>query len=64
MITFLLLAAWWPLTRRGRRMTGSAFKAMDVLYTLLLAEKLDKGRGPGRGGHGVGLERRAGGFLI
>ena len=48
----------------GRRMTGSAFKAMDVLYTLLLAEKLDKGRGPGRGGHGIGLERRAGGFLI
>ena len=23
----------------GWRMTGSAFKAMDVLYTLLLAEK-------------------------
>ena len=36
---------------------------MDVLYTLLLAEKLNKGRGPGRGLLQIGPERRAGGFL-
>ena len=36
---------------------------MDVLYTLLLAEKLNKGRGPGRGLLQVGPDRRAGGFL-
>ena len=36
---------------------------MDVLYTLLLAEKSNMGRGPGRGLLQIGPGRRAGGFL-
>ena len=35
---------------------------MDVLYTLLLAEKSNMGRGPGRGLLQIGPDRRAGGF--
>ena len=50
-------------TAMGRRMTGSASQAMDVVFRMLLGEKI-LGRGS-RGREGLGIRPRpeAGGFL-